>query len=265
MKKIISTTFLLVTLLTFGQTIISKKNYEINFDDVNIGEKVYVKHKEGQMLSEGSYMYKMKDGRQPLSFWFSVLQKGEINGSIKARIGIEKEGELLAEIDVKNGVVLSIKEYHQKKGYLEEETYIKGDTIITKSYKETKIVYYKLKKIKGKEIYKYSCRNYYESSKIDDCSKIDFIKGTEEKFFEGKLISLIKTKNLPGNIKEVVENFDSKNKTKKRITYKNGVIKTFYTNGNYKIEKPIKGGAYEELYNSKGKLIDSGKVYDIMG
>ncbi len=266
MKKITTLICLLSVLLTFGQTLLSKKDYETNiYNRGNTGEKVHAKNKNGKKLHPGSYMYEIKEGTQPLSFWFSIVSTGEIDGTVKVIIGVQKEGQLLAEIKVKEGLVLGVKEFHQRKKYLEKETYTRGDTIITKSYKETKTVYYELKTIKGENIYEYSCSDYYENPEMGDCSKIDFIKGIEEKYLKGKLITVIKTKNLPGSIKEVIKNFDFRNKIKKRITYTNGVVKTFYRNGNYKIEKPIRGGVYEELYNSKEKLIDSGKVYDIMG
>lgn len=253
---------LILTQFVFGQTEISKEKYKINLD-AKIGERIYVKDSIGNILKNGEYLFKMPDGRVKLSFWFSIEDSGEINGDVKLNIGDKIENQLLELYKVKNGIVKKIEQFDQKRKFLETEIFISGDTVIKRNYKLNKLLYYEKKEIKGKEIYKYSCDNYYEEDYIDKCTKTDFIEGIVERILNGNVLSRTKTKNLPFNIKKIVENFNPEESVKKIIVYTDKVIKTTYKNGSYKTEKPIKDGVFEKIYNKKGILIESGEVYEI--
>ena len=263
-KMKINTTILCLILsqFVFGQTELSKEKHIINLD-AKIGERIYVTDSIGNTLNNGEYLFKFLEGRVKLSFWFSIEDSGEINGDVKLNIGDKIDSQLLELYKVKKGIVKKIEQFDQKRKFLDTEIFISGDTVIERNYKLNKLLYYENKGIKGNEIYKYSCVNYYEEDYIDKCTKTDFIKGIVEETLKGNVISRTKTKNLPSNILKIVENLGTEESVKKIIVYTDKVIKTTYKNGSYKTETPIKGGVFEKVYNNKGVLIESGKVYDI--
>ncbi len=257
--------FLFFNVVSYGQELLHLNDYNNNLDDAKPGEKVYIKRKTGEKMKDGDYTFQLSEGGQFLTFWFSIENK-EIHGNVNAVIGLKKEGNLLAKLTVNQGIVMGLKKYHEKENSLEKEILKKGDTIITKRYHRDAKLYFERVMLGAERLYEYSCTVYYdEPLRIDKCSKIDVVKGIEEHYYKEKLIKRIKTKNIPNTIEIIEENFDLKSNTKKVIIYKEGKIKTIYKDGGYKIKKPIEGGVYEEIYDSKGKLIDSGKVYNIMG
>jgi len=264
MKKVLIIFILLLNTIIYSQTELNEADYSINVY-AKIGKKVYARELNNQKLPKGNYTIKIIDGRHKISFWFFILDTGEIDGDIELNIGYKKDGVLLEKYQVKNGIVERIQKFDQKREYLEYESFFKGDTLVTRRYKINDLLYYEDKKVNGKETYEYSCSDYVNLDTIEDCTKIDFIKGVEEKYLDGKLIKRIRTKGLSKNIKKIIENYDSKNEITKIIKNTNGVSKTFFRNGNYNIEKPIKGGVYMEEYNKKGVLIESGKIFDMDG
>ena len=261
--KIITILFLLVVGVSMAQTEIAIEDYENNLDDAHIGKRVFVELKTKEKLKAGDYVWKFSEGNQPLAIWFTVLLNGEIDGEIIIRKSHTKEGGLLGIIVVKNGVVEHIKEYDQELSFLSVENYKKQDTLITKNYNKNKVLTYESKKINHKKIYEYRCSSYIGRDEIIDCTKEDFLLGVKETYNKTKLIKRLRTKKIPTDIKSVEDDYSDAKGVKRTTIFENGNIKTVYPEGNYKLEKPIKGGAVIEEYDKRGKLLKSDEVYDI--
>lgn len=133
-------------------------NFALNRE---VNEKVYYRTKDtNENLKKGDYFIRFKEGNQPLSFWFSIIENGEIDGEINVRMGHTIDDELLWVVHVKNGIVQRSVKYNQNNtSILSKDNYRKGDTIITKYYTKKGVLDSEIKKVGGKEVYKYQCES----------------------------------------------------------------------------------------------------------
>ena len=126
-----------------------------------VNEKVYYRTKDtNENLKKGDYFIRFKEGNQPLSFWFSIIENGEIEGEINIRMGHAISDELLAVVNVKNGIVQRSRKYSQyNTEILSKDNYRKGDTIITKYYTRKGVLDSETKKVGDIEVYNYQCKS----------------------------------------------------------------------------------------------------------
>ena len=125
MRKILVIPFLLWSLFLCSQTEFTEEDLE-NYNVVlsgRIGEKLYIKEKSGDKLPKGEYVLKFMEGKHNLSYWFSIIDSGELDGEVRLNIGNKKSDQKLMRLQIKNGLIREIQQFDQDKEFLERESF----------------------------------------------------------------------------------------------------------------------------------------------